>query len=237
MVGLNKDPSTDADYSSIDYCWYTRNDTNKTLSIRESSSAINSITGHTTYEAGDEFVIEYSNGTVRYYHNGVLCRTVARAYGNPLYFDSSFHGLGYIYDVVFEPIGISLAWDNISGKPSTFTPSSHTHGNIQNGGTLQTNDVAPANGDKLVITDASDSNKVARSSISIGSAVTTQSQSTKFLREDGTWAAPSYTGVTSGYWANIGVTTSANYIKEPELKSIKINGSSTNAASTTNCSL
>lgn len=32
-----------------------------------------------------------------------------------------------------------------------------------------------------------------------GSAVTSQSQTTKFLREDGTWSAPTYTSVTSTY--------------------------------------
>jgi len=77
------------------------------------------------------------------------------------------------------------------------TPTSHTHGNIQNGGTLQTTDVAIASGDKLVITDSSDSSKVARSSLAFSAAVSSQSQSTKFLREDGSWAAPSYTTNTN----------------------------------------
>ena len=60
--------------------------------------------------------------------------------------------------------------------------SSHTHGNIQNGGTLQTNDVAIASGDKLVITDSSDSAKVARASLSFDGSTTTQ-----FLSKKGTW--------------------------------------------------
>ena len=60
--------------------------------------------------------------------------------------------------------------------------SSHTHGNIQNGGALQTTDVVIANGDKLVITDASDSNKVARSSTAFdGSTIT------KALTQKGTF--------------------------------------------------
>ena len=60
--------------------------------------------------------------------------------------------------------------------------SSHTHGNIQNGGTLQTTDVVIANGDKLVITDASDSNKIARSSTAFdGSTIT------KALTQKGTF--------------------------------------------------
>lgn len=63
----------------------------------------------------------------------------------------------------------------------SMTPKSHTHGNIQNGGTLQTTDVAIASGDKLVICDSSDSNKIARSSLAFGTGTS------KFLREDGTW--------------------------------------------------
>jgi len=59
---------------------------------------------------------------------------------------------------------------------------SHTHGNIQNSGTLQTNDVTIATGDKLVITDSSDSDKIARSSLSFNTV-----HQDKFLRQDGTW--------------------------------------------------
>ncbi len=39
----------------------------------------------------------------------------------------------------------------------------------------------------------------------------------------------------SHYWANLQTSSAANYITEPEIKSVKINGSSTNAASTNNC--
>lgn len=59
-------------------------------------------------------------------------------------------------------------------------------GNIQNTGALQTTDVTIATGDKLVVTDASDSNKVARASISFDTTNTTA-----YLRKDGTWATPS----------------------------------------------
>lgn len=56
---------------------------------------------------------------------------------------------------------------------SARTPTSHTHGNIQNGGTLQTNDITIASGDKLVVTDSSDSSKVARASVSFDGSTTT----------------------------------------------------------------
>lgn len=70
----------------------------------------------------------------------------------------------------------------ITNFPSSMTPSSHTHGNIQNGGTLQSSDVAIGNGDKLVITDSSDSNKVARASLSFDGSTATQA-----LTKKGTW--------------------------------------------------
>lgn len=60
--------------------------------------------------------------------------------------------------------------------------SSHTHGNITNAGALQTTDVAIANGDKLVITDANNSNKIARSSLAFDGSTTTS-----FLSKKGTW--------------------------------------------------
>ena len=60
--------------------------------------------------------------------------------------------------------------------------ASHTHGNIQNGGTLQSNDVAIQNGDKLVVTDASNSAKVARTSVAFDGSTTSQ-----VLSKKGTW--------------------------------------------------
>lgn len=74
-------------------------------------------------------------------------------------------------------IGNALQLSDLGGAPAE-----HSHGNIQSNGTLQTNDVAIANGDKLVITDSSDSNKVARTSITFDG-----STATKALTQKGTW--------------------------------------------------
>lgn len=71
---------------------------------------------------------------------------------------------------------------NITAANVGAAASSHTHGNIQNGGTLQTTDVAIASGDKLVITDSSDSSKVARASIAFDGSTATQA-----LTKKGTW--------------------------------------------------
>lgn len=114
----------------------------------------------------------------------------------------------------------SLTKSKISDFPSTMTPSSHTHGNIQNGGTLQTNDVAIASGDKLVITDSSDSNKVARASASFDGSTTTKALTQKGTFETfyqkpsggipGTDLADSYylASNPSGYTTNTGTVTS-----------------------------
>ncbi len=76
----------------------------------------------------------------------------------------------------------TLALPSSDPYTSARTPASHTHGNIQNGGTLQTTDVTIANGDKLVVTDSSDSNKVARTSVSFDGSTTDQ-----FLTKKGTF--------------------------------------------------
>ena len=74
---------------------------------------------------------------------------------------------------------------------TAYATSTHAHGNITKDGTI-TSDTTRGSGDKLVIIDA-DNNKVARSNIPLSATVSSQSQTTKFLREDGAWAAPTYT--------------------------------------------
>lgn len=95
-------------------------------------------------------------------------------------------GAGKTLSALSETDGkISASFQDISITKSQVSDFSHTHGNIQNGGTLQTTDVTIANGDKLVVTDASDSNKIARSSVSFdGSTVG------KSLSQKGTWEYP-----------------------------------------------
>ena len=60
--------------------------------------------------------------------------------------------------------------------------NNHLHGNITSGGTLQFGDITIANGDKLVVTDASQSNVIARASLTFDGSTTTQALSKK-----GTW--------------------------------------------------
>ena len=98
----------------------------------------------------------------------------------------------------------------------SYSKSTHTHGNITSGGALQTTDVAIANGDKLVITDASDSNKIARSSTAFdGSTIT------KALTQKGTFESVMLADDSMPFYAGDGIaltysnstaTISSNFI-------------------------
>lgn len=68
-----------------------------------------------------------------------------------------------------------------TGGSATFE---HGHGTIKNNGSVATN-TAIQSGDRLLITDTSDSNKIKGTSITFGSSKTT------YLRNDGTWGTPS----------------------------------------------
>lgn len=98
---------------------------------------------------------------------------------------------------------VNSDWNASSGvakilnKPSSYTPSSHKHGNIQNGGTLQTTDVDIANGDKLVVTDSSNSAKIARTSVAFDGTTTTQALSKKGTFETFSKFSGSYTDLTN----------------------------------------
>ena len=82
--------------------------------------------------------------------------------------------------IVLSPTKL-LSWinDNLISTVNSKSDSTHIHGNIQNDGTLQTTDVTIASGDKLVITDASNSNKVARTSVQFDGSTATQALTKK----------------------------------------------------------
>lgn len=68
--------------------------------------------------------------------------------------------------------------------------SSHVHGNITNGGCITTA-ITKAKDDYLIIGDNSDSGKIGKGPV-FCDAISSQTTSSKFLREDGSWSAPSY---------------------------------------------
>lgn len=71
-------------------------------------------------------------------------------------------------------------------------------------------------GNNLLITGSSRFLNPINGSCTNGTTVTTQTQSTKFMREDGTWSAPSYTAATTdkyhttGTWSGLTYTATAN---------------------------
>jgi len=85
--------------------------------------------------------------------------------------------------------GQSLHNESPTYRAKILADSDHVHGNIQTAGALQTTDVTIASGDKLVITDASDSNKVARASAAFDGSTTS-----KVLTQKGTFE--SISGIT-----------------------------------------
>lgn len=76
-------------------------------------------------------------------------------------------------------------------KHSDYAPLSHTHGTITSGGKIQSEAIAPEDGQSLVVIKVSDST-VQKSTITFDT-----SNTSAFLRKDGTWATPSDGGGSS----------------------------------------
>lgn len=84
-------------------------------------------------------------------------------------------------------VGTENKWahgDHVHPTDTSRAAASHTHGNITNAGALQTTDVAIASGDKLVITDSSNSGKVARASAAFDGSDTTTALTKKGTFEE-----------------------------------------------------
>ena len=120
--------------------------------------------------------------------------------------DISGFGAGKTLATLTETDGkIAATFQNISITKSQVSDFSHTHGNITNAGALQTTDVTIASGDKLVITDSSDSSKVARASVSFDGSTTTTA-----LTPKGTFEAFAKADDIKLFQAEYGVTTFAD---------------------------
>jgi hypothetical protein len=103
--------------------------------------------------------------------------------------------------LVYDRLNPSTTWTQVEDKPTTFTPTAHTHtkanitdfahshGNITDTGTI-TADTAIASGQKFALVNGS--NLVVRSALAFGSSTTT------FLRNDGQWVTPAGGGNVSG---------------------------------------
>ena len=129
-------------------------------------------TQDTTYAFADGYNASTNKGaTVATVTNAINALDVA---------DISGFGTGKTLATLKEENGkISATFQNISITKSQVSDFSHAHGNIKNGGTLQTDDITIASGDKLVVTDSSDASKVARASIAFDGSTTTKALTPK----------------------------------------------------------
>lgn len=82
---------------------------------------------------------------------------------------------------VSSPLSLGSSSGEIANN-TTIPISLNALGNIQTDGTLQSTDITISTGDKLVVTDSSNSDEVARASIGFDT-----SDTSKYLRHDGTW--------------------------------------------------
>lgn len=118
-------------------------------------------------------------------------------------------------------VGTELAFargDHVHPTDTSRAAASHTHGNITNAGAITATGVAIANNDALVITDASASGKLVKTSIVFDGSTTSQA-----LTKKGTWgtfltshqsldnyapkASPALTGTPTAPTANAGTNT------------------------------
>ena len=162
---------------------FLRNDNSwHTLTSANVSTLINLLaTGDSELTANDYVITQYVGGgtTTTSYHRRKASKVVNATLVKAALGTTSTTAKKFLKDT---GSWTQVDWGDLINIPSTFSPTSHTHGNLQNNGALQTNDITIANGDKLVVTDSSDSNKVARTSLSFDGSTTTQALSKK-----GTW--------------------------------------------------
>lgn len=90
MLALNSDPTTDANYPSLDYAIYSTG----APSIEIYESGAQKAAGLSGGAAGDKLRISYDNTAVRYFVNGTLVRQITAPPGLTLSLDTSFYSLG-----------------------------------------------------------------------------------------------------------------------------------------------
>ena len=92
--------------------------------------------------------------------------------------------------------------DHVHPIDTSRASSTHTHGNITNSGDITATAPTIASGDKLIINDES------ASKITNGPSFGTDT--TKYLRNDGTWATPDAGASTGVYWGSCDTAASTN---------------------------
>lgn len=116
MFGLNSDPTTDQNYTSLDYAWYVAG---ATLQLFENGSSV--ATGF-SYSIGDVLAIFYDGARVFYMQNNSLRRVVDAPADLTLFFDSSFSTPGARLDQIrFGPMSAVTDIATIQLQPNAAT--------------------------------------------------------------------------------------------------------------------
>ena len=195
-------------FIASDHAYTWDRDGNVTFPAKVSASSFNGYTIQSNVPSGAKFTdTTYSSGTgisvsgtTINHSNSVTAQTTQAVY--PIKIDAQGHISAYGSAVTIPDISGKVDKINITAQNTqalypikinaqgqitaygsavtSMTPSSHSHGNITNAGDI-TATATIASGDRLVINDESAS-KVTNSSITFGTDTTT------FLRNDGTWA-------------------------------------------------
>lgn len=116
MFGLNTDPLTDANYTSLDYAWYRAGAT--TAYIFE--SGVNR--GSFASSLEDVLSITYDGKDIKYFVNGDLKRTVTVSITNKLFFDSSFYSNNAtLTNIQFGPLSSIGETYNLANTANTLS--------------------------------------------------------------------------------------------------------------------
>lgn len=108
-------------YPELDYCWYFDGVPSTTsAAIYESGAPQGTGMAVGSWTADDVFSIAYDGTNVRYFHNGVVKRTVATSPGRQFYFGSSYYDVGGgLRDIQFGPGPQAARTDSIWNTAGT----------------------------------------------------------------------------------------------------------------------
>lgn len=172
------------------------------VTVGSSNADASSANDAITFAAGGDASVSLSGKTVTYTVNDQKVKQTSKTTGEfPLLLSAqatptsgTAYEAGYDSDVKVNTATGTLTATAFSGDGSALTnvpPASHTHGNISNDGKLTDNVAAPANGDYIVIRDATTA-EVQSSNIAFDGSTTG-----KYLSQKGTWESEHVGTVTS----------------------------------------
>ena len=180
VFAMPKNPNTDTTYT------FATGDSNGQIKVTPSGGSAQNVSvkglGSAAYTESSAYATSgHTHATSIATSTGT--NQITLAFGNK--YSISAGGTSYVFTMPSLPTATSsvagIATLGASGGSATYD---HTHGSITNAGAIEANTTI-ANGDHLVITDNSDSNKIKRTSITFGNSIST------YLRNDGKWETPS----------------------------------------------